>query len=116
WIGLSLHHLQTADKEALMRDVRAAIEPNGLFLIYEPASREGESRDAYLDRFEKINKLLWAALTPDEWRSILKHVRTADFPESSSGWSQLGRGAGFARVQELFVDPTKFETLFCLQP
>jgi SAM-dependent methyltransferase len=116
WIGLSLHHLQTLDKEVLMREVRAAVGPAGLFLIYEPTRHEGESRPAYLDRFERINHAAWTALTPDEWAIIIAHVRSADFPEPQSVWAQLGRDAGFADVRELYTDPSGFYTVFCLRP
>jgi SAM-dependent methyltransferase len=116
WVGLSLHHLQTADKEVLMREVRAAVGAAGLFLIYEPVRREGESRPAYLARFEQTNRPAWAALTPDEWAAIIAHVRSADFPEPPSVWAQLGRDAGFPEVRELFTDPSGFYTLFCFRP
>src|SRR5215470_15575159 len=55
WIGLALHHLQTPDKRVLMREVRATDGDSGRFLIYEPVCHEGESRPAYLDRFEQID-------------------------------------------------------------
>jgi len=60
WIGLSLHHLQMPDKQVLMREVRAAIGDGGRFLIYEPVRYEGESRPAYLDRFEQTAHSTWA--------------------------------------------------------
>src|SRR6266851_1746463 len=94
WIGLALHHLQTPDKGALMREVRAAVGDGGRFLIYEPFCSEGESRPAYLDRFEQVNHSAWAALTSEEWAAMLAHVRAADFPEPASVWAQLGRDAG----------------------
>jgi SAM-dependent methyltransferase len=113
WIGLSLHHLQTPDKEVLMREVHAALGPGGLFLIYEPTCREGESRPAYLDRFEQVYRPLWSALTADEWASITNHVRAADLPESPSVWMNLGRAAGFSDARELFTDPAGFLKLYC---
>jgi ubiquinone/menaquinone biosynthesis C-methylase UbiE len=116
WIGLSLHHLQTPDKQVLMREVRAATGDGGFFLIYEPARQEGESRPAYLDRFEQAYHSAWAALTPDEWATIMAHVRAADFPEPPSIWAQLGRDAGFAHVRELFTDPAGILTIFCFRP
>jgi len=116
WIGLALHHLQTPDKLVLMREVRAAVGDTGRFLIYEPVCNEGESRPAYLDRFEQINHSGWAALTPEEWAAMLAHVRAADFPEPPSVWTQLGRDAGFPDVCELFTDPTGFYTVFCFRP
>jgi len=116
WIGLALHHLQTPDKGALMREVRAAVGDGGRFLIYEPVRNEGESLPAYLDRFEQINHSAWAALTPDEWAAMLAHVRDADFPEPPSVWAQLGHDAGFSDVCDLFTDPTGFYTVFCFRP
>jgi hypothetical protein len=116
WIGLSLHHLQTPDKQVLMREVRTAVGATGLFLIYEPTRHEAESRPAYLDRFEQVCRSAWAALRPDEWATILAHVRSADFPEPPSVWAQLGRDAGFPNVRELFTDPTGFNKVFCFRP
>ena len=116
WIGLALHHLQTPDKGVLMREVRAAVGDGGRFLIYEPVRNEGESRPAYLDRFEQVNHSAWAALTSEEWAAMLGHVRAADFPEPSSVWAQLGRDAGFREVCELFTDPTGFYKVFCFRP
>jgi SAM-dependent methyltransferase len=116
WIGLALHHLQRPDKRVLMREVRAAVGDGGRFLMYEPVRNEGESRSAYLDRFEQINHSAWASLTPEEWAAILAHVRAADFPEPPSVWAQLGRDAGFPDVCALFTDPTGFYTVFCFRP
>lgn len=116
WIGLALHHLQKSDKQALMREVRAAVGDGGRFLIYEPVRHEGESRPAYLDRFEQINHSAWAALTPEEWSVMLAHVRAADFPEPPSVWAQLGRDAGFPDVRDLFTDPPGFYSVFCFRP
>jgi SAM-dependent methyltransferase len=116
WIGLSLHHLQTPAKQVLMREVRSVVGDGGLFLIYEPVRREGESRPAYLDRFEQTNHSTWAALTPEERAVILGHVRAADFPEPPSVWAQLGRDAGFPNVRDLFTDPAGLYTVFCFRP
>jgi hypothetical protein len=99
-----------------MREVRATVGDAGRFLIYEPVCHEGESRPAYLDRFEQINHSGWAALTPDEWAAMLAHVRAADFPEPPSVWTQLGRDAGFSDVGDLFTDPTGFYKVFCFRP
>jgi SAM-dependent methyltransferase len=116
WIGLSLHHLQTRDKQLVMRAVRATIGDGGRLLIYEPACHEQEDRLAYLDRFEQTAHSAWAALTREEWAIILAHVRAADFPEPPSVWTQLGRDAGFSEVRQLFSDPIRLSTVFSFQP
>lgn len=116
WIGLSLHHLQTPDKQAFMHAIRGVVGDSGVFMLYEPTRLEGESLEAYLDRFEQINKQRWAALTPSEWQEIMQHVRTSDLPETASVWRDLGRAAGFTQVQDLFSDVTQLFKVFRFRP
>lgn len=116
WIGLSLHHLQTNDKRELMREVRGVVGDGGLFLIYEPARLDGESRPAFLERFDNVYRSAWSALTPAEWDIIWEHVQAADFPEPASDWAQLGRDAGFDGARELFTDPAGILKVFCYRP
>ena len=115
WIGLSLHHLQPADKLVIMREARGALEGKGQLMIYEPTRRERESRDGYLERFTTINQPIWSALTDAEWATILDHVTHCDFPETASGWLGLGSEAGFLQQSELFVAPTDLYRLFRFQ-
>jgi SAM-dependent methyltransferase len=102
WISLSLHHLDTGDKRTLMREVRQCLNEGGAFLIYEPTQDDGESRAAYLDRFEEIGRKDWKALSPQEFAEAMNHVRTCDLPETITNWIELGRDAGFSRVSELY--------------
>jgi hypothetical protein len=110
WCSLSIHHLPTEDKLRLLKAVRGAT--SSYLMIYEPTRLDDEDRDAYLDRFVRINRPLWTMLTPGEWDQIEHHVRTADLPETSSVWLDLGREAGFSRARQLFVDPTDFYRLY----
>lgn len=113
WISLSLHHLATPDKRALMRDVHARLSANGALLIYEPTCRDGEGRAAYLDRFEETGRRNWTALEPDEFQEAMRHVRTCDLPETVSEWDALGRDAGFSRISELYRAPSDLFRMFC---
>jgi hypothetical protein len=110
WCSLSIHHLPTEDKLRLLKAVRGAT--NSFLMVYEPTRLDGEDRGAYLDRFARINRPLWTMLTPGEWDQIQHHVRTADLPETSAVWLDLGRQAGFSRARQLFVDPTDFYRLY----
>jgi len=117
YIGLSLHHLPTPqDKLALMRAVRSVIGPDGLFLIFEPASLEGETRPAYLERYDTFIHSVWTALTPAEQNILWTHVRTCDFPEQPSTWTQLGHDAGFTQVHDLFTDAPQLSKVFSYRP
>lgn len=110
WCSLSIHHLPTDDKLGLLEAIRKAT--SSFLMIYEPTRLDREDRNAYLERFERINRPLWTMLTPEEWDQIDHHVRTADLPETSAVWLDLGRRAGFSRAQEVFVDPTNFYRLY----
>lgn len=116
WISLSLHHLDTDDKLAFMREVRSAIRDDGAFLVYEPTRRDGEDRAAYLDRCEGVGHREWTALTPYEFAEAMKHIRGCDFPETVSGWARLGREAGFSESRELYKSPTDLFRLFLFRP
>ena len=112
WCGLSLHHLSTDDKLSLMKAIRRSIGPRGIFLLYEPARRANEDRAAFLDRFMRTAKPLWTVLSPIEWDEIWHHISTCDFPETTAVWCELGRQAGFADAQPIFVDPMDLLQLF----
>jgi cyclopropane fatty-acyl-phospholipid synthase-like methyltransferase len=117
YIGLSLHHLQTPDeKRDFMRAVRSALGDSGLFLIFEPASLESETRTAYLERYETFIHTSWTALTPAEQNILWDHVRTCDFPEQPSTWTQLGHDAGFTHVHDLFTDAPQLLKVFSYRP
>jgi SAM-dependent methyltransferase len=112
WCSLSIHHLSTDDKLRLMKAIRGVTGAGGIFLLYEPTRRAGEDRDAFLDRFLRMNKPLWTMLTPVEWDQIWQHVSTCDFPETADVWRTLGREAGFCEARQIFADPTDFYRLF----
>jgi len=39
-------------------------------------------------------------------------MSTRDFPESTTGWLEIGRAAGFRSGLQVFTDPTDFYRLF----
>ena len=116
WIGLSLHHLESPDKEVIMREALGVLGGTGAMVIYEPTCREGESREAYVERFAATTKTRWRALDPAEWRSIEEHVARCDLPETPTGWQRLARDAGFTRTEELFTAATDLYRMFRFRP
>lgn len=102
WVGMSLHHLPSAEKLPFMQRIRAILPRNGLFLIWEPTLLEDEDRAAWLDRFTAI-RTEWSALTDEEFAAVDTHIRAADYPESKADWAALGNSAGFGRMEELYM-------------
>lgn len=111
WIGMSLHHLHAPEKARLMTGARKALNPGGLFLIWEPTLLEGETRPEWLDRFAGLRSA-FAAVTEDEFQAMENHMRLADFPESADTWLAMGRQAGFGNAEELFVMPNRMGRVF----
>jgi Methyltransferase domain len=114
WCGLSIHHLSTEGKLELLKAIRGT---TGKFLmIYEPSLADGETRDAYLERFARVNRPAWTFFTDDEWAQIDHHVTTCDYPETSATWRALGREAGFSEAREIFCDRTGFYRIYRYEP
>jgi hypothetical protein len=112
WMGLSLHHLRAAEKREFMRKVRGDLTDGGVFLIYENTSPDGEDRETWMRRWDK-QRPSWTAYTDEEFDSMTSHVRSADFPETDSGWRLLGEESGFSSVRELFAAPTDLFRMYC---
>jgi Methyltransferase domain len=111
WIGQSLHHLVAPTKLALVRMIREIVGKQGLFLIWEPTLLDGEDRDGWNNRFVS-NRLLWGALSEEEFAAIDAHNRSADYPETAAGWRELGIEAGFGRGHELFRAPNDLSRMY----
>jgi hypothetical protein len=110
WCGLSIHHLSTEGKRELLKAIHGSTSK--ILMIYEPTLADGEDREAYLDRFCRVNRPAWPFLTDEEWQQIDHHVTTCDFPESASTWLDLGREAGFSKASVVFREPTGFYNVY----
>lgn len=110
WCSLSIHHLPTEGKEKLLEAICRST--SDFLMLYEPTLAEGEDREAYLERFRRVNRPAWNFLTPEEWTQIDQHVTTCDLPEHAETWLELGRAAGFSQANQVFLDPTGFYGLY----
>jgi len=106
WVGLSLHHLDTEEKQRVFQAARRIIQHDGVMLIYEPTLADGETRAQFMHRTEGWVQAAWTALSPAERSEILGHMLECDFPEPAGGWKRLAAEAGFKISKELFVDPS----------
>jgi SAM-dependent methyltransferase len=112
WIGLSLHHQRYDGKLQVMSSVRRLLGEGGLFLVFENASPDGETREQWLERW-LTQRPAWRAYTAQDWDAMWQHVSSADFPETDADWRRLGREAGFAHTRLLFTTPTDLFRLYC---
>lgn len=115
WIGQSLHHFQTSDKLGVMRAIRGIVGDRGLLLVYEPSSPDGETRAGWMRRWD-AQQISWADYAPADWETLAAHVHAADFPETASGWHELGHAAGFVTTREVFVAPSNLFRMYRFGP
>jgi len=91
----SLHHFLAEDKAKLIAEIHRVLAPGGTFVWIDPVCREGESRDAYVDRLTYTMEHDWTALTPDQREKACTHVRESDYPETERWMLEHVRAAGF---------------------
>jgi SAM-dependent methyltransferase len=109
YLGLSLHHLQAAEKRRALIDLRRIT--NTLYL-FEPILHSGETRDECLTRWHRTMDGPYDPFPPEARETLWTHVHTSDFPESESTYLGYAREAGFTTAETLFTDTNNFYSLF----
>ncbi len=111
YLGLSLHHLEAAEKREAMDGIRAVVSDGGVFFLYEPILQPGESRSACLARWKENMDRTWTPFPEAAKAAVWAHVESSDFPETPETWTALAEGAGFRSGVELFRDAAGFYSL-----
>lgn len=111
WIGLSLHHLPFERKLEVMHQLRRLVGKSGTLLIYENTCGRWESRAGWMKRWGR-QRTRFSAFNGLEWLLLTTHVQSMDYPETVSGWMELGRRAGFREVREHYRCPSNLFRLF----
>ena len=113
WIGLSLHHFDTAAKRAILTALRRIVGPGGAVAFYENTLIPGEDRAGWLDRWD-AQRPAWTGFDDADWRRMTDHVHDCDLPESEADWRQLALDAGFTAIDERFRAPSDLFRLYLL--
>jgi Methylase involved in ubiquinone/menaquinone biosynthesis len=115
YLGLSLHHLETATKRELMQHLRRATAEGGSFYLFEPILHDGESREGYLERWAEAMDGPYDPFPPAARTALRDHVRASERPESIEEYLASAHTAGFSPGEILFTDPGHFYALFRFQ-
>lgn len=101
--AFSVHHLSLADKQAYFQQGRSHLQPGGVLVFVDVFRQEGESREAYLQRYGAMMRRDWTQLTPAVQAVLMEHITASDFPESESCIRDLAQQAGFSQVECLYT-------------
>jgi len=112
YLGLSLHHLDTATKREMMMHLRRATAPGGTFYLFEPFLHAGENREAYVVRWTAAMDGPYDCFPPAARDALRNHVRESEKPESKDEYLNSARAVGFQDGEVLFTDPDNFYSLF----
>jgi len=113
----SLHHLFPAQKkEIALKSFHDLLGRDGLLAVIDVFLEDGESRECYLDRWEKNARTTFSALDQSELEVLIDHVRRRDFPESTSTYQRMGQAAGYARIVPGACDEPRLNRLITLEP
>jgi SAM-dependent methyltransferase len=114
--SFSLHHLQDPNsKQAVLHSGRQLLKPDGIFAVIDVFLDDHESREDYLDRFERQARETYRALSDTEMTTLITHVRDCDYPETVATYQALGLLAGFSRARPLLRDETSLHQLIVLE-
>jgi SAM-dependent methyltransferase len=114
--SFSLHHLQDPkSKQAVLHSGRRLLKPGGTFAVIDVFLDDHESREDYLDRFERQARAHYRALNDSEMTTLITHVRGCDYPETVATYQALGLQAGFSRLRTLLRDETSLHQLIALE-
>ena len=114
YLGLSLHHLDTATKREMMTHLRRATAPGGTFYLFEPILHDGENREGYVARWAAAMDGPYDPFPAAARAALREHVRESERPESADEYLAAAREAGFRRGEILFTDAGNFYSLFRL--
>jgi ubiquinone/menaquinone biosynthesis C-methylase UbiE len=112
YLGLSLHHLETATKREMMQHLRRATAKGGSFYLFEPILHDGESREGYVERWAEAMDGPYDPFPPAARTALRDHVRASERPESVEEYLASAQAAGFSHGEILFTDPSNFYALF----
>lgn len=100
----AIHHLDTAGKAELLKDIYRCLKPDGIILwgdVYNYLP--GTTRDEVMIRWKDIF-MNYQGLTLEERQDVFDHVSTYDLPEDLHTMHSILEEAGFTDLKKCYDD------------
>ena len=106
--GFSLHHFSPSQTLGLLRKMRSLLKPGGLTVIYDILTREGETREDFLERLIAGADFDGFGFSQSQSETVSEHVRGNDYPVSLSTWESWAKDAEFREVTCVYRDAEEY--------
>ncbi len=100
--SFSIHHLASDRKQEYLTQVKQNLNPGGILLLVDVFRQEGESRQAYIDRYRENIYTYWTEISPEVQQSLIQHIIDSDYPEWESSIREWSHNAGFKDIKLIY--------------
>ena len=111
--SFAFHHLNLEQKEQVISELSHLLNPNGVFIIIDMICSEGESQEAYIQRYLENVRQNWSQLTSQEVDMVGNHICNEDLPETQNTLYSIAQKHNFTRCECLYRDPQDISQLLC---
>jgi len=80
----SLHHFESAQKKAILQQIRRLLTPTGVLLWIDIARFDREDRSGFIARIEQEVQSRWIPMPSEHRHDAIEPIRNYDFPEQES--------------------------------
>ena len=99
--SFAVHHLQTAEKQALFEACARRLAPGGALLLVDVIREEGQSPAQGMAEYLQMMRSAWTKVPAADIEAACAHVAAYDFPETLSELSRLVRAVGLQEGRPL---------------
>jgi hypothetical protein len=93
--AFAIHHLSDDQKAAFLAAARRRISPGGVFVWADVFRKEGESRQAYVERYITRIRGGWQALDAEQQGHVIDHLSRFDIPADRGAIVAAAERAGW---------------------
>jgi SAM-dependent methyltransferase len=99
--SFALHHLATGEKSVFFQSAYQRLNENGVLLFIDTMRDDDEDRGLYLDRYCAWLRSRCKTLSAEAFDLLCAHIRSNDFPETTTVVQGMATDAGFSPPIEM---------------
>jgi SAM-dependent methyltransferase len=93
--AFAIHHLDDPSKASFLKAARQRISTDGLFIWVDVFREPGESREAYVARYQRRINASWPQLSTEQKNHVISHLSGFDIPADREAIAAAATAAGW---------------------